>query len=186
MYKHVQVIDPSVLQWIGDNNQDAAVSHLLRMFELPLHVISKYAAEEIKNSFTAYRSTEVTNELWSRHAKTKAGQPQNLLAIYSFYKELMEMPAMAAWSFFALFLLVVPSGNAIAERGFSATGTVHSKNLSELSHQQVLAHMQIGFNGPSVPYQSSNCPLRQKARRKVKIGGATLPLLLVITTNIIS
>jgi hypothetical protein len=93
MYKHVQVIDPSMLQWIGDNNQDAAVSHLLHMFELPLHVIGKYAAEEIQNSFTAYRSKEATKELWSTHAKRKAGQPQNLLAIYSFYKELMESNA---------------------------------------------------------------------------------------------
>ena len=108
-------------------------------------------AEEIKNSFTAYRSREAAKDLWSRLSKTKVGQAQNLLAIYSFYKELMDTPALAAWSFFALFLLVLPTGNALAERGFSAMGAAHSKNRSELSHEQVLAHMLIGFNGPSLP-----------------------------------
>ena len=88
--------------------------------------------------------------MWSRLSKTKVGQPHNLLAIYSFYKELMDTPALAAWSFFALFLLVLPTGNALAERGFSAMGAAHSKNRSELSNEQVLAHMLIGFNGPSL------------------------------------
>ncbi len=103
------------------------------MFELPLHVIGKYNQEEIKNSFTAYRSTGAAKDLWSSLVKTKVGEPQNYLAIYSFYKELMEPPALAAWSFFALFLLVLPTGNALAERGFSAMGAAHSKNRSELS-----------------------------------------------------
>ena len=29
-------------------------------------------------------------------------------------------------------------------------GAVHTKERSELSHQQVMAHVVIGFNGPSV------------------------------------
>jgi hypothetical protein len=51
---------------------------------------------------------------------------------------------------FALFVLVFPTGNAIAERGFSAMGAAHSKQRSEMGHAQVFAHMVIGFNGPPV------------------------------------
>jgi hypothetical protein len=54
------------------------------------------------------------------------------------------------WAFFSLFLLVFPTGNAMSERGFSAMGATHSKQRSELSHEQVLASMVIGFNGPLV------------------------------------
>ncbi len=102
-----------MLQWFGGSIQDESVSQLLHMFALPLHVIGKYNQEEIKNSFTAYRSTGEAKDLWSRLAKTKVevGELQNYLAIYSFYKELMESPALAAWSFFALFLLVLPTNN---------------------------------------------------------------------------
>ncbi len=53
--------------------------------------------------------------------------------------------------FFALFLLVLPTGNAISERGFSAQNATHSKQRSELSHEQTLATMMIGFNGPELP-----------------------------------
>jgi hypothetical protein len=56
---------------------------------------------------------------------------------------------MKPWAFFALFILVSPSGNAISERGFSAMGASHSKQRSEMSHAQVFAHMIIGFNRPS-------------------------------------
>ena len=34
---------------------------------------------------------------------------------------------------------------------FSAMSAAHSKLRSELSHAQFLAHLMIGFNGPSVP-----------------------------------
>jgi hypothetical protein len=90
-----------------------------------------------------------------RKRKWKVGQPQNLLVVYSFYKELMETPALAAWSFllyFYFYLLVLPTGNALAERGFSAMGAAHSENRSELSpmSKQVLVHIPIGFNGPSI------------------------------------
>ena len=53
---------------------------------------------------------------------------------------------------FALFVLVFPTGNAIAERGFSAMGmgATHTKQRSELGRDQVFANLIIGFNGPSV------------------------------------
>ena len=60
------------------------------------------------------------------------------------------MPALKPWAFFALSVLVFPTGNAISERGFSAMGAIHSKQRSEMSDAQVFAHMIIGFNGPSV------------------------------------
>ena len=63
----------------------------------------------------------------------------------------MDIPGLAPWSFFALFLLVLPTGNAISERGFSAQNATHSKQRSELSHEQTLATMMIGFNGPELP-----------------------------------
>ena len=46
-------------------------------------------------------------------------------------------------------MLVFPTGNAVSERGFSATGAAKTKGRSELSVKQMLAYMTIGFNGPS-------------------------------------
>ena len=53
--------------------------------------------------------------------------------------------------------------NALAERGFSAMGAAHSKNRSELSHEQVLAHILIGFNGPSLTEFKLSLNLDSKA-----------------------
>ncbi len=61
------------------------------------------------------------------------------------------MPDLKPWALFALFVLVFPTGNAILERGFSAMGSTHTKQRSELSHAQVFAHLMIGFNGLPVP-----------------------------------
>jgi hypothetical protein len=59
-----------------------------------------------------------------------------------------------------LFILVFPTGNAISisERGFSAMGATHShsKQRSEMSHEQVVAHMIMGFNGPNVSEFAAN------------------------------
>jgi hypothetical protein len=57
---------------------------------------------------------------------------------------------VAAWAFACLFLLIFPTGNAIAERGFSAMGAVHSTLRSEMGHEQVWAHMIVYFNGPKL------------------------------------
>ena len=46
-----------------------------------------------------------------------------------------------------LFEVNVAKRNAVAERGFSAMGAVHSKQRSEMGHEQVWAHMMIQFNG---------------------------------------
>ena len=48
-----------------------------------------------------------------------------------------------------LFLIVFPTGNAIAERGFSAMAAAHNSSRSQLGHEQTFVHMLINFNGPS-------------------------------------
>ena len=70
--------------------------------------------------------------------------------VYDYYRALLQLPEVAAWAFACLFLLIFPTGNAVAERGFSAMGAVHSKQRSEMSHEQVWAHMMIQFNGPQL------------------------------------
>jgi hypothetical protein len=47
------------------------------------------------------------------------------------------LPDIKPWAMFALFVLVFPTGNAISERGFSAMGTTHTIQRSELSREQV-------------------------------------------------
>ncbi len=59
--------------------------------------------------------------------------------IYTYYRELLQMPPLKPWTFFALSVLVFSTGNAISERGFSAMGAIHSKQHSEMSHAQVFA-----------------------------------------------
>jgi hypothetical protein len=61
------------------------------------------------------------------------------------------VPDLKPWALFALFVLVFPTGNAFSERGFSAMGSTHTKQRSELSHAQVFAHLMIMFNGLPVP-----------------------------------
>jgi hypothetical protein len=60
------------------------------------------------------------------------------------------MPDIAPWSFTCLFLLVFPTGNACAERGFSAMSATHTKERQEMSHEQVWAHMAVQYNGPEL------------------------------------
>ena len=73
-------------------------------------------------------------------------------AIYTFYYELMKFGwdcYCYDWCKFALFCLIIATGNAISERGFSAMSAVHSKNRSELGLDQVFASMLVAFNGKS-------------------------------------
>ena len=74
----------------------------------------------------------------------------NPAKIYKFYYACISQKELRPWVFFCLFLLTFPTGNAISERGFSAMGASKTKGRSELTVKQVLAHMMIGFNGPSI------------------------------------
>ncbi len=128
------------------------VAQLTNLFEIPLCVAQRWSIEDIKNSFTAFIASEVSVDLWKTYVSKQESKkkPFDHGIIYSYYKELTDVHTLEAWAFFCLFLLVFPTGNAISERGFSAMGAAHAKERSELSHKQVMAHVVIGFNGPSV------------------------------------
>jgi hypothetical protein len=171
-FKLMQVLDPMIVHgpMLNRRNQidgvDLAlvVADLANIFEIPLFMSSCIGTlEDIKNSFTAFRASEVAATLWKDLTKKytdehpiranttarKKKKPFDYTVIYTYYRELLQMPDTKPWAFFALFILVFPTGNAISERGFSAMGASNSKQRSEMSHEQVFAHMIIGFNGPS-------------------------------------
>jgi hypothetical protein len=156
VFKLFQVLDPSVVhgptrrQLIGTEDLAVAVTELLSVFEIPLHLSlsSKYTIEDMKNAFTAFRSSEACAGIWQAHVGRSV--PFDNKVVYDYYRALLQLPEVAAWAFACLFLLIFPTGNAVAERGFSAMGAVHSKQRSEMSHEQVWAHMMIQFNGPQL------------------------------------
>jgi hypothetical protein len=98
----------------------------------------------MKNAFTAFRSSEACAGIWQAHVGRSV--PFDNKVAYDYYRALLQLSEVAAWAFACLFLLIFPTGNAVAERGFSAMGAVHSKQRSEMSHEQVWAHMMIQFN----------------------------------------
>ena len=59
------------------------------------------------------------------------------------------MPDIAPWAFACLLLIIFPTGNAVAERGFAQMGGVHNKQRSEMTAEQVWAHMLVLYNGPT-------------------------------------
>ncbi len=139
------------------------VTDLAYIFEIPLLMSSCIGTlEDIKNSFTAFRASEVAATLWKDLTKKytderpigantnttarKKKKPFDYTVIYTYYRELLQMPDTKPWAFFALFTLVFPTGNAISERGFSAMGASNSnsKQRSEMSRAEVFAHMIIG------------------------------------------
>ena len=153
----LEVVDPSFVHGvmprthIGRLELADAVAQLTHLFEIPLYVAQRWSIEDIKNSFTAFKASEVSADLWKTYVSKQSNtKPFDHGIIYSYYKELTDVHTLEAWAFFCLFLLVFPTGNAISERGFSAMGAAHTKERSELSHKQVMAHVVIGFNGPSV------------------------------------
>ena len=171
-FELMQVLDPMIVHGpmltrrtqINSVDLAMAVDKLAYMFEAHLHLSLVIGSlQDIKNAFTAFRVSQCAAELWktltkeytderpiaARKGKNKK-KPFAYSVIYTYYKELLQMPSLKPWAFFALFLLVFPTGNAISERGFSAMGAAHSKERSELSDAQVFAHMVIGFNVPSV------------------------------------
>ena len=159
MFQLLQVINPAkicgpsvtrITRIAGEDLLDV-VQKLLIIFELPLRAAAAYTPEEILNSFTAFRVMDRSVELWAAYARQEPNKFFNHAVVYTYYKECMDIPGLGPWSFFALFLLVLPTGNAISERGFSAQNATHSKQRSELSHDQTLATMMIGFNGPELP-----------------------------------
>jgi hypothetical protein len=154
----VLVLDPSVVHGptrrhlIGSVTLASAASDLLSIFEIPIHLSlsRKFSVEEIKNSF---RSSEACADIWkTMHTVARYGRDSfDHTVVYPHYRSLIGMLDVEPWAFTCLFLLIFPTGNAIAERGFSAMGATHTKTRSGLSHEQVWANMMVQFNGPSLP-----------------------------------
>ena len=158
VFQLLQVLDPSIVhgtmrrQRIGTKDIAEAAGEILHIFEVPLHtsLASKYSTMDIKNAFTTFRSSEICAEMWQEHVRRFARLPFDHTVVYSYYKSLLQMPDIAPWSFVCLFLLVFPTGNACAERGFSAMSATHTKARQEMSNEQVWAHMVVQYNGPEL------------------------------------
>ncbi len=101
-----------------------AVDMLAYMFEVPLHLSLPIGSlQDIKNSFTAFRASELAAALWKNFTKDftderpiaittsnekKKKKKKKLFAysvIYTYYRELLQMPALKPWAFFALSIL---------------------------------------------------------------------------------
>ena len=138
-FRLMQVLDPSIVhgplqrEKVGTDDLTVVVANLLHIFEIPLHGSGLALPEEILNSFTMFRTSNVCAELWKETVKGYARKDDKAFdygLIYPYYRSLMQMPELKPWALFALFVLVFPTGNAISERGFSAMGAVHSSEAA--------------------------------------------------------
>jgi hypothetical protein len=101
-----------------------------------------------------FRASEFCADLWNEMTKHNAGahnreEQIDYTVVYPYYRQLLQMPDLKAFTLlaFALFVLVFQTGtgNAISVRDFSAMGATHSKQRSELSSDQVFAHLVIAL-----------------------------------------
>jgi hypothetical protein len=140
---HTVIHGPLRRTQIGDADLTIVVYKLVHMFEVPLHACGCISPEAVKNSCILFRASEICSDLWKELMAEKSFEESH---IYEYYRTiLLQMPDMKPWALFALFVLVFPTCNAIAERGFSAMGAAHSKQRSEMGHAQVFAHMIINW-----------------------------------------
>ncbi len=126
----MQALDPTVIHGplrrtqIGDADLTIVLEKLVHMFEVPLHASGCISPEAVKNSFILFRASEVCSDLWKELMADKSFEESHINEYYRTI--LLHMPDMKPWALFALFVLVFPTGNAIAERGFSAMGAARS------------------------------------------------------------
>ena len=154
----LQVVDPSIFfgpasrAILGKKTPEDCVKELLHIFELPLcaGLFKKFDREEILNSFLIFQGSVFAGDVYHTTYKKVNGKSPAPTVIFQFYAACLEREPLHPWTFFALFLLIFPTGNAISERGFSHMGMAHTKGRSELSIEQCLAYMIIEFNGPSL------------------------------------
>jgi hypothetical protein len=106
VFRLFQVLDPSVVHgpmmrnFIGRTDVASAVSELLSIFEIPLHLSlsGKYSTEAIKNSFTAFRTSEACENLWKLHtARNARGHNMEYAVVYTYYRALLSMPEISPW-----------------------------------------------------------------------------------------
>ena len=174
LFELLQVADPALIfgpaprRTIGEKTLEETAKELMHIFELPLRagLFKKYGVEEIINSFLAFEASTFVSSIYKAMYKKVKGTPPAPTIIFRFYAACLEQEQLRPWVFFALFLLIFPTGNAISERGFSHMGMAHSKQRSELSVEQCLAYMIIEFNGPSLEAFKNMIDVESKAFKK--------------------
>ena len=152
VYQLVQVVDPRLWEtgnFGAEMTAATALSELLRMFEIPLYGIVDLP--KVLASFQAFKCSNRTPKLIEEYLrmdpKTERVDESKIYDLY--WVVVQEMPESKDWAVFCLFMLVLTTGNAISERGFSAMSNVHTKSRSQLSVKQCRANMIISFNGAS-------------------------------------
>ena len=87
------MVDPSFVHGvmprthIGRLELADAVAQLTHLFEIPLYVAQRWSIEDIKNSFTAFKASEVSADLWKNYVgKQSKTKPFDHGIIYSYYK----------------------------------------------------------------------------------------------------
>jgi hypothetical protein len=153
VYELLKVVNPSISHSalvhaeVAGIPKAEAVKTLLHIFELPLH--GYLVSETVINSFASFLTSVVARDKFkAMNVKTKGKFPPPTM-IYSYYSQLLSHKELRNWAFFALFLLLFPTGNAISERGFSAVNATNTKGRYAMSVKQSLATMIISFNGPT-------------------------------------
>jgi hypothetical protein len=169
VYQLVQVVDPRLWEtgnFGGDVTAGSALAELLSMFEIPLHGVVD--PSKVVASFQAFKCSSRTPKLVEKYLrmdpKTKRVDESKIYDLY--WVVVQEMPESKDWAVFCLFMLVLTTGNAISERGFSAMSNVHTKSRSQLSVAQCRANMVISFNGQN--YQDFANRLNRESLEKGK------------------
>jgi hypothetical protein len=73
VFQFMQILDPNIAWYDARQRIGTVASKLLAILEVPLHASlagTQYSILDIKNAFTAYKSTEVCAELWELHVAT--------------------------------------------------------------------------------------------------------------------
>ncbi len=64
-----------------------AVAQLTNLFEIPLYVAQRWSIEDIKNSFTAFKASEESTDLWKTNVRR-----QNPLTMALFTRTTKSLP----------------------------------------------------------------------------------------------
>jgi hypothetical protein len=74
----LEVVDPSFVHGVMPRTHidrlelADAVAQLTHLFEIPLYVAQRWSIEDIKNSFTAFKASEVSADLWKTYVSKRA------------------------------------------------------------------------------------------------------------------
>ena len=150
VYEILRVVDPRLRRRpkLGKRTHADCVRALLHVFEIPLHgfIEPKKVLQSHGAFITSVSAADILGQCFVLDANGNHAEEQ----IYEYYYELAKLGGETyEWCKFSLFCLIVATGNAISERGFSAMAAVHGKSRSELGLPHVLASMLVAFNGAS-------------------------------------